>query len=96
MTWNIKGTVVTDEQVAIAKSNGLERRHVKDRLELYWSVEDAISTPLTRVHKGNTYSKEDEEIARRNGIRVDTFRKRVYKGMDPIIARSRKVRVYDY
>jgi len=41
---------VTEEQFKIADSNGISRRAVLIRVSRYWSIEEAITKPLTKKH----------------------------------------------
>jgi len=67
---------VTEEQVEIATINGIKRYNVQRRVDMGWTVEDAITRPVLRKRRIR-YTEQDEIEATLNGIPLSTFRSRV-------------------
>lgn len=76
----------TEEQKRIIKENGLTTRIVSLRRHRGWSMEKAINTPKFKPQqKANgrdryKYSDEIINIVLKNGIKLDTFYRRVRNG----------------
>ena len=74
--WNIGILTVTEEQVEIAKNNGLKRYNIQARLDNGWPIERAITQPVLKKRRLR-YTEQDEMEAQLNGIEIGTFRSRV-------------------
>ena len=70
------GRYLTDEDVAIAKKNGISKNTVEQRINRGgWSVEKAVNKPLRKK-----IPKKFTLLAEKNGIKDGTFRGRVRRG----------------
>ncbi|MEW9139779.1 hypothetical protein [Bacillus wiedmannii] len=67
--------VPTQEQYEIAKSNGINKRNVDQRIIRGWNISKAITWPVNESFT-KKYKKE-LEIAEKNGIGYRLFRKRI-------------------
>jgi len=74
--WNMGILTVTEEQVEIATMNGIKRYNVQRRVDMGWTVEEAITRPVLRKRRLR-YTEQDEIEAILNGIPLSTFRSRV-------------------
>lgn len=76
-------TFISDEDYKIAAANGVDRKNVSNRVyQLGWSVKKAIITPIKTYKKTNYgITKEQREIAYKNGILRQTLDFRLKKGM---------------
>ena len=72
---------ITPKEYEIAESNGISAKNLNKRVREYgWKVEDAITKPLRKNKQ-----KIDRKwflLAKKNGIKYNTFLVRVRKGMD--------------
>lgn len=78
--------VPTWEQYEIAKSNGINKRNVDQRIIRGWKISKAITWPVNESF-AKKYKKE-LEIAEKNGIGYKLFRQRIQdkEGWEPIEA----------
>lgn len=72
-------SLLTDENVSIAKSNGVNRRSLYVRLHSGWKLEDAINTPPIRKSVMTTVQRQ---AAKENGIDLQVVYRRIKKGWD--------------
>ncbi|MEK5197349.1 hypothetical protein MHI49_28450 [Bacillus sp. FSL M7-0884] len=73
----------TEEDYKEAERNGISRKNVNQRLDLYdWSIEKSITDPVNKRGR-----KDDNTrmlmIAKQNGISTSTFYRRIREGMLP-------------
>lgn len=85
----------SDELKALAKQNGVTDRQFRHRVtRLGWDPQRAASTPITSIERRREiikhaktfqqkYSSELLKLAEANGIKLDTFYMRVFRGWDP-------------
>ena len=79
-------TKYTEEEKETIKKNGLTTRIVSQRVCRGWDREKAINTPpiqpQQKAHGRGRYKYTDEiiEIVKSNGIKIDTFYRRVRSG----------------
>lgn len=87
---NPSATILTKEEYAIAKSNGINRQTAcSRRRDLKWSVEDAITKP---VDKTNYFTKEEVELMKRNRLKKSTVNWRLQNGWERERALTEEVR----
>lgn len=97
-------TKYTEEQKAIIKENGLNTRIVSQRIFRGWTIERAINTPPVqpkdKAHGRGRYKYRDEiiNIVLNNGIKLDTFYRRVRDGWSiddasTILVGSKKINI---
>ena len=74
---------ISDEDYITAEKNGINKNNVHNRVyKLGWNILKAISTPVKKYKKSEyELTKEQREIAYRNGILRQTLEKRLQRGM---------------
>lgn len=93
-------SIFTQEEIKIAKNNGISRQTLQNRVYKGWSVEKAINTQLS-VRGRKKYSDEVYETLKKNGISLNTFNQRLHKGLSleeackPLIRKRGKYNVRD-
>ena len=89
---------LTKEHYKIAEKNGISRSALERRVKNYnWDIDKAITEKTNpklsaRNQKRTVFTKEQLEIAKKNGINRATLYSRVHKGMTPEEAISKAVR----
>lgn len=90
----------TQEEINKAKSNGVSREALLNRIYKGWSIEKAINTPLCAQGR-KKYSDDVYETLKKNGISLNTFNQRLHKGLSleeackPLIRKRGKYKVRD-
>ncbi|MBY0597719.1 hypothetical protein [Bacillus bingmayongensis] len=81
-------TVITYEDYEKAAKNGISKKNVYHRVNVYgWSVERAITEPVKK-YKGDSHEGM-VVIAERNGISRPTYLRRIKEGMTPYEAATK-------
>ncbi|KZD36502.1 hypothetical protein [Bacillus cereus] len=85
----------TLKDYAKAAEIGVSKKNVDQRMrELHWSLERAITTPVSTSWEGNEKNKKLLRLAEKNGISESTFYRRKRNGMTPYDAATKPPRKY--
>lgn len=78
-----KANSLTEEDYKTAEKNGISRKNVNQRVDLYdWSIERAITDPVKKRNKKDNNTRM-LVIAGQNGISTSTYYRRIREGMPP-------------